>query len=123
MQRESAGQFKLGIDLKGGTSFLLELDTTRLAETNSPGTNSLASATNAPAASLTACICGRQLPGNSARATCTDYHTKTVTAERELLHLRRADGFVGPAAPGEREDAGGDARRWRRSVLWRWHLS
>ncbi len=49
VQRESAGQFKLGIDLKGGTSFLLELDTTRLAETNAPGTNSVVSATNAPA--------------------------------------------------------------------------
>lgn len=49
LQREAAGQFKLGIDLKGGTSFLLELDTTRLSETNNPATNSVAGATNTPA--------------------------------------------------------------------------
>jgi SecD/SecF fusion protein len=43
VQRESAGRFKLGIDLKGGTSFLLELDTTKVATaTNTP------SGTNAP---------------------------------------------------------------------------
>jgi len=48
VQREASGQFKLGIDLKGGTSFLLELDTSRYTGTNAPGTNSLASSTNAP---------------------------------------------------------------------------
>lgn len=48
VQRESAGQFNLGIDLKGGTSFLLELDLSRLSATNRTGTNSLAGTTNAP---------------------------------------------------------------------------
>lgn len=32
VQREAAGQFKLGIDLQGGTAFLLEVDTTKLAD-------------------------------------------------------------------------------------------
>ncbi len=40
LQRQAAGQFKLGIDLQGGTSFLLELDLSRRAITNAPGTNS-----------------------------------------------------------------------------------
>ena len=35
VQREAAGKFKLGLDLQGGTAFLLEMDTTKL------GTNSL----------------------------------------------------------------------------------
>lgn len=39
LQRQAAGQFKLGIDLQGGTSFLLELDLSRRAITNAPGTN------------------------------------------------------------------------------------
>ncbi len=51
VQREAAGQFKLGIDLKGGTSFLLELDTSRYTGTNAPGTNTLAAATNSPSSS------------------------------------------------------------------------
>jgi SecD/SecF fusion protein len=37
VQREAAGKFRLGLDLQGGTAFLLELDTSKL------GTNSLAS--------------------------------------------------------------------------------
>ncbi len=36
VQREAAGKFKLGLDLQGGTAFLLEMDTSKL------GTNSLA---------------------------------------------------------------------------------
>ncbi len=44
VQRESASRFKLGIDLKGGTSFLLELDTTKVAA----ATNTPAKGTNAP---------------------------------------------------------------------------
>jgi len=39
LQRQAAGKFKLGIDLQGGTSFLLELDLSRSALTNAPGTN------------------------------------------------------------------------------------
>ena len=35
VQREAAGKFKLGLDLQGGTAFLLEMDTSKL------GTNSL----------------------------------------------------------------------------------
>ncbi|MFO1489140.1 MAG: protein translocase subunit SecD [Verrucomicrobiota bacterium] len=40
LQRESAGRVKRGIDLAGGTSFLVEMDTTRLnaTDTNSPVT-------------------------------------------------------------------------------------
>ena len=51
VQRESASRFKLGIDLKGGTSFLLELDTAKAAVANGvSGTNGAAKGTNAPAA-------------------------------------------------------------------------
>lgn len=32
LQQESAGQFRLGLDLQGGTSFLLEMDTNTIAE-------------------------------------------------------------------------------------------
>ena len=34
LQRDAAGKIKLGLDLQGGTSFLLRLDTTKLANTN-----------------------------------------------------------------------------------------
>lgn len=34
VQREAAGRIKLGLDLQGGTSFLVEMDTTKLADTN-----------------------------------------------------------------------------------------
>ena len=34
LQRESAGKIKLGLDLQGGTSFLVEMDTSKLANTN-----------------------------------------------------------------------------------------
>lgn len=46
LQREASSRFKLGIDLKGGTSFLLELDLSRVSNTNAPGTNSVAASTN-----------------------------------------------------------------------------
>ena len=35
IQKEAAGKIKLGLDLQGGTSFLVELDTTKLEGTNS----------------------------------------------------------------------------------------
>ena len=41
VQREAAGKFKLGLDLQGGTAFLLEMDTSKVLG----GTNSLAAAT------------------------------------------------------------------------------
>jgi SecD/SecF fusion protein len=34
LQREAAGKIKLGLDLQGGTSFLLQMDTSKLANTN-----------------------------------------------------------------------------------------
>ena len=34
LQRDGAGKIKLGLDLQGGTSFLVEMDTTKLANTN-----------------------------------------------------------------------------------------
>ncbi|TAL07436.1 MAG: protein translocase subunit SecD, partial [Verrucomicrobia bacterium] len=34
LQRESAGKIKLGLDLQGGTAFLVEMDTTKLSNTN-----------------------------------------------------------------------------------------
>ena len=34
LQRDAAGKIKLGLDLQGGTSFLVEMDTTKLANTN-----------------------------------------------------------------------------------------
>ncbi len=34
LQRRAAGKIKLGLDLQGGTSFLVEMDTTKLADTN-----------------------------------------------------------------------------------------
>lgn len=34
LQRESAGKIKLGLDLQGGTSFLVEMDTKQLMDTN-----------------------------------------------------------------------------------------
>ncbi|HET7626239.1 MAG TPA: protein translocase subunit SecD [Verrucomicrobiae bacterium] len=38
LQREAAGKVKLGIDLAGGTSFLVQMDTNRLANDQSAGT-------------------------------------------------------------------------------------
>jgi len=37
LQRDAAGKIKLGLDLQGGTSFLVEMDTTKLANTNDTG--------------------------------------------------------------------------------------
>jgi len=37
LQRDAAGRVKLGLDLQGGTSFLVEMDTTKLANTNETG--------------------------------------------------------------------------------------
>ncbi len=37
LQREAAGKIKLGLDLQGGTSFLVEMDTSKLANTNETG--------------------------------------------------------------------------------------
>jgi SecD/SecF fusion protein len=37
LQREGLGKIKLGLDLQGGTSFLVEMDTTKLANTNDTG--------------------------------------------------------------------------------------
>ena len=37
LQRDAAGKIKLGLDLQGGTSFLVEMDTTKLANTNETG--------------------------------------------------------------------------------------
>jgi SecD/SecF fusion protein len=37
LQRESLGKIKLGLDLQGGTSFLVEMDTSKLANTNDTG--------------------------------------------------------------------------------------
>jgi SecD/SecF fusion protein len=37
LQRDSLGKIKLGLDLQGGTSFLVEMDTTKLANTNDTG--------------------------------------------------------------------------------------
>src|SRR5882672_4684191 len=34
LQREAAGKIKLGLDLQGGTSFLVEMDTSKLSNTN-----------------------------------------------------------------------------------------
>lgn len=34
LQRDAAGKIKLGLDLQGGTSFLLQMDTSKLANTN-----------------------------------------------------------------------------------------
>ncbi len=37
LQRDAAGKIKLGLDLQGGTSFLVEMDTTKLSNTNETG--------------------------------------------------------------------------------------
>ena len=37
LQRDAAGKIKLGIDLQGGTSFLVEMDTSKLSNTNETG--------------------------------------------------------------------------------------
>jgi SecD/SecF fusion protein len=37
LQRDAAGKIKLGLDLQGGTSFLVEMDTSKLANTNETG--------------------------------------------------------------------------------------
>ncbi len=37
LQREAAGKIKLGLDLQGGTSFLVQMDTSKLANTNDTG--------------------------------------------------------------------------------------
>ncbi|HTL73581.1 MAG TPA: protein translocase subunit SecD [bacterium] len=37
LQRDSSGKIKLGLDLQGGTSFLMSLDTSKLANTNEVG--------------------------------------------------------------------------------------
>lgn len=39
IQRDASGKIKLGLDLQGGTSFLVEMDTNRLATAASGGTN------------------------------------------------------------------------------------
>jgi len=39
LQRDASGTIKLGLDLQGGTSFLVEMDTNRLAGANDNGTN------------------------------------------------------------------------------------
>ncbi len=51
LQQQAAGKIKLGIDLQGGTSFLVSADYSKV-ETNAAagGTNSTAGGTNAPAA-------------------------------------------------------------------------
>src|SRR5207249_3058952 len=38
LQREAAGRIRLGIDLKGGTSFLLKMDTNRLEQASEAST-------------------------------------------------------------------------------------
>ena len=37
LQRDAAGKIKLGLDLQGGTSFLVEMDTSKLSNTNETG--------------------------------------------------------------------------------------
>jgi SecD/SecF fusion protein len=37
LQRDAAGKIKLGLDLQGGTSFLVEMDTSKLTNTNETG--------------------------------------------------------------------------------------
>ena len=39
IQRDASGKIKLGLDLQGGTSFLVEMDTNALATPNTDGTN------------------------------------------------------------------------------------
>lgn len=48
LQRHAAGKIKLGIDLQGGTSFMLEMDTNRLAtvETKTNATGQIVTTTN-----------------------------------------------------------------------------
>ncbi|MDD5141620.1 MAG: protein translocase subunit SecD [Verrucomicrobiales bacterium] len=44
LQRDASGKIKLGLDLQGGTSFLVEMDTNRLADAADNGTNHVSSA-------------------------------------------------------------------------------
>jgi SecD/SecF fusion protein len=44
IQRDAAGTIKLGLDLQGGTSFLVEMDTNALANATDNGTNKVAAA-------------------------------------------------------------------------------
>jgi SecD/SecF fusion protein len=44
LQRDASGKIKLGLDLQGGTSFLVEMDTNRLADAADNGTNHVAAA-------------------------------------------------------------------------------
>ena len=44
IQRDASGKIKLGLDLQGGTSFLVEMDTNRLAAAADNGTNHIAAA-------------------------------------------------------------------------------
>ena len=44
IQRDASGKIKLGLDLQGGTSFLVEMDTNRLADVADNGTNHVAAA-------------------------------------------------------------------------------
>ncbi len=43
LQRDASGKIKLGLDLQGGTSFLVEMDTNRLTEASDNGTNKMVS--------------------------------------------------------------------------------
>jgi SecD/SecF fusion protein len=45
LQRDAAGKVRLGLDLQGGTSFLVMMDTTAIVDTNLPGGAELDSAT------------------------------------------------------------------------------
>src|ERR1017187_1613615 len=44
LQRDASGKIKLGLDLQGGTSFLVEMDTNRLAQAQEGDTNQAARA-------------------------------------------------------------------------------
>src|SRR5215467_3611579 len=52
LQREAAGKIKLGIDLQGGTSFLVRMSTNELAEQADSGTNAPGATTNHLARSI-----------------------------------------------------------------------
>ena len=60
IQRDASGKIKLGLDLQGGTSFLVEMDTNRLAEAADNGTNRISVAPDISGA-LSQAACRRRI--------------------------------------------------------------
>ncbi len=78
LQREAAGRFKLGLDLSGGTAWVLEMDLSKVA----PGTNAAANGTNA-----------------AARSSAFDDFNRSFLVDQAVAVLRRRVDAFGVAEP------------------------